>query len=206
MKLTELTDPAITWATMTKYFAQTPRREGSHIISTFIQESEPFKKEYTWLAFYLWCFVRTEAFTAKCWIDNWDAGKLGGQYQVSREGIRAAAQEFAKFSDTNMLDEEAEILKEFEAIKSFSHGANPENKDPITEPPKPIPLPPAPVDPTPQPSEPETSGKPTWRANLKWIGTIAGVLLAAWFLIGSFVPAGISNLVQLVLTALRDFF
>lgn len=204
MKLTSLTDPHITWATIGDYHTRTVRREGVHLVTTFVQEAQPYAATFSWLSFYLWCFVRSEAFTSRAWRENWDAAGLGGKYQTSREGIREAAIEFSKFDDTAQLQQEEAILAEFEELKKFSRDSNPTAREPITSPPplpKPAePPPPVVVTPLPEPSAPATPAAPSkplpWR---KWAKIAAAVLGVATIGAKLFAP----GVVVLVLEGLK---
>ena len=146
----------ITWAVITEWHRTTARREGHHIVNTFIEEAKPHG--ISWLLAYLWAGVRTQWFTAPCVDQHGDYGNLGGHYLTYRASIRDICTEFSKYSDTAMLQEEAVLLDELKALMDFALKVNPAGEKP-PEPPRtvPVPLPP----PEPEPSKPEEPAKPS---------------------------------------------
>lgn len=215
MKLTEFKDAKVTWVTVMNYFQSTPRHEGTLSITMFIQESEVYSKQFTWIALLLWCAVRTKFFTSKAWTDDLDPGALGEKNQTIRQGVQKAAKEFSKFDDSQMLDEEEAMIKEYWALLEFAQKDNPNAEEPITEPvkPKPIPIPvPPPVQPEPvEPEKPEAKPEPqpvpgSWKTKFAWIGGVASVLSASYYIWSLFVPAPVAGIIKVVLLFLKEFF
>jgi hypothetical protein len=56
------------------------------------------------------------------------------------------------------------------------------------------------------PKPPETAPAVDWKKQWKWIGAAASGILAAWFIIGNFVPPAIGAVVKAVLSIIVGVF
>ncbi len=196
----------ITWPVVMDWHASTPRREGMHIISTFIEEARP--QGISWLLAYLWAAVRTQWFTAKCVSEHGDYGNLGGHYTTYRASVRDICIEFAKYDDTAMCQDEDALLAELKALVDFALKTNPNAEQP-PEPPRtvPVPLPPPPAPkpeepkPEPEPAKPEEPGKAADWSKV-WKMALPVLLVAVGALIKMFAPGWVSVVWNLIAGAL----
>jgi hypothetical protein len=187
----------VTPAKVLEWTFDTPRPEGVHIVNTFKQECV----EINWLLFYCWCYSRTNGFLDEC-CKEWDYGKLGEQYESSRDGIRDALSEFLKYDDTDLLENKEEVEKlYFDCCvwcESEVHKPVPEPEKPPVPVPAPVPEPPAPIpEPTPEPTKPPPqAGGFDWRALLKiGLPILKGIVAVA----GAFLPGWVKIILDIVL-------
>jgi hypothetical protein len=195
------------------WHATTIRPEGVHLITTLIEEAAPHK--VSWLLCYLWAAVRTEFFTAQCYRAHLDVANLGGHYYSYRASVRDACEEFAKFEDTSMLQEEDRILAELKSLMTHAMSVNP-GGEPLPEPPRtvpvPMPLPPLPTpapapEPQPEPEEPKPSEPPAqWKSKFKWLSLVASLALNLYFLWGNLVPPVVGSTIKVLLEAIKGYF
>lgn len=173
-------------------------REG--IISVTVLAEEATKAGFNWLLFYCWCYARTQGFTNRCMRD-WDLANFGGRYKTFRDGVKDALSEFLKYTDTEMLAEEKEVLKLYAEVEAFCRGVVWTEPAPLPVPtpvPVPVPVPtPAPVPvPAPAPEGPP-AGKPFWQSWKVLLGALsAAVAVASMFLP---IPGWVSAVIKLLL-------
>ncbi|UOF77061.1 procyclic acidic repetitive protein (parP) [Caudoviricetes sp.] len=193
---------------------QSPANEGIISIAQMQQESEYYNINF--LLFYCWCYVRTKNFRDPC-MKNWDYGNIGGRYETSRAGIKAALGELDKYESTLMMAEQEAVEKLYKQIDDFCNGIIYTPPKPPPEPPKPEPIPePTPKpEPKPEPTpEPEPTPKPdvpskSWKDKFKWIGKIAGILAGILGVISMFIP-GVPSIVwetiKMILKSIASIF
>ncbi len=186
------------WSTVSEFVDKKRMSRISPPCSYFIQECKPFG--VNWVLAYLWCGIRTQYWSARCWIDNSDAGNMGGNYMSIRESVRVACTEFDKFVSTDMLIEQQQIEKDYSECAAFAKNENPQSQDPVIDPPKPKPLPPLPE---PMPPENEPLPKPSTPVKWgKWISIIAPIVLLA----SNFLPPPFNGIARLVVEILKKLF
>lgn len=190
----------INWSTASEFIDKKKNARVSAPASYFIQECKPFA--VNWALCYLWCGIRTDWWSARCWIDNCDPARLGGNYQSIREGVRMACTEFNKYVDTSMINEQDELEKCYSEMVAFAKGENPSCTDPVIEPPKPTPLPPLP-EPKPEPDKQDLPNPdkpvPGKGFNWKWLIPIIIPVLSA---LTALLPAPFNLIGKLILQAI----
>jgi hypothetical protein len=186
------------WSTVGEFLDKKTKARVPPPCTYFEQESKPFA--INWVLCYLWAGLRTDWFTARCYYDNNDVSNLGGNYQTIRESVRVTCTEFNKFVSTDMINEQDELEKYYEACKAFAKGENPSGSDPIVTPPKPTPMP--------KPTEPELPKEPLpipdktpvkWG---KWLSILAPIVLLA----SNFLPPPFNGIARLVVEVLKKLF
>lgn len=168
MKLTEIKDEHVNWAVIRAWHVSIPRKEGVHLITSFMADAVPYYAIYSWEALYLWCLVRSQGFRSRDWITRWDCARLGKNYLTVRDGVKDAAKEFAKYktvSDLPIEDREP-FIREWDALLGFAKEYNPDARLPSTDlPPPPLTVvpPPASEHSAEQTPAPSTPAKPPFR-------------------------------------------
>jgi hypothetical protein len=152
-----------------------------------------------------WALVRSENYTTKEYNDNKDVFRLGGRFNTYREAIDCGASELAKFTSSDMLQEQVAVEKLYKEATDFLTGLPPAVEPPpppvvVTPPPPPVAVP-EPVEPPPVAGEPVP-----WRKSMAWIGGLASGLLAVWGLASMFLPGSVSTIGRMVLEALKALF
>jgi hypothetical protein len=172
---------------------------------------EADKKGVNWLLLHAWGAIRSEGWRSKAFKQGKDIYGIGGYYATYRDAVAVGAIEFAKFTDTKMLQDEESVLKQYQDIVLYCEGAPEPTKPP--EDPKPIPTPPPAPEPEPEPQKPRPEPKPTpapetppKSAGWGKIGAIAGALLSLSTIVFMFVPlpGWVKELITAVLSALKS--
>lgn len=182
------------WSTVSEFVDKKRMSRISPPCTYFVQECKPYG--VNWVLCFLWAGIRTQFWSARCWIERNDCCNLGGNYQSIRESVRDCAKEFDKFTSTDMLIEQQQIEKDYSECMAFAKNENPQSKDPVIDPPKPTPLP----DPKPEPDTlPKPDPVPGKGFNWKVLVPLAVGLLT---LLTGLLPPPWNFLVKLIVSAL----
>ena len=155
-----------------------------------------------------WGAVRSAGYTSKVYCQNIDIYALGGRYASYSDALSVGASELAKFDETYMLQEQAEVEKLYAEFENFVS-----KLPPVVEPQKPPSKPaPKPVEPPvfePEPTKPEKpapSAPTNWKKSLSWIGGVASALLIVWSVVSMALPGWAAMLGKVILQLLANVF
>jgi hypothetical protein len=198
MKITEPVPSYVTTTKVLEWEQESPRPEGMHLVATF---ADACSNRANWLLFFLWCYSKTNGFKDPCCRD-WDYGKLGAKYERSIDGARDAFSEFAKFDDTDLMENSEEVEALYADACSWCES---EVHKPVPEPQKPVPVPiPVPQpEPTPVPVPVPACGGTgfDWKAILR---LVLPFLKAAVLVLGIGLPGWVKILLDIVVRSAEN--